>query len=280
MIINCFCLLIYFFILYSLIIIFIISNSTMHIQTFPITIIVLFIHVLSFNIRDANGYSIPIPTPTPNTHTSTSSSRSRRRNMIMMLYSSSLKGSPDGSSPPSSSTHDNKQTTTTKATTIFLTPSHQHRHQHRHQHQRQEKSRNMINSRRGFLGRTGGTAASTISSSLLLSFILLSSTTLSNPNPAHALKPKNDALCGTGFFEHIYEYKCTSIGDIEDEGQTKKLNGDEMDISNGLMGKLGLELGVVVEEGNSSSSGNTNNNGAKRTMMQAESKSQGQSGTN
>ena len=136
--------------LYSLIIIFIISNSTMHIQTFPITIIVLFIHVLSFNIRDANGCSIPTPTPTPTpiTHTSTSSSRSRRRNMIMMLYSSSLKGSPDGSSPPSSSTHDNKQTTTTKATTTFLTPSHQHRHQHRHQHQRQEKSRNMINSRR------------------------------------------------------------------------------------------------------------------------------------
>ena len=61
-----------------------------------------------------------------------------------------------------------------------------------------------------------------------------------NAPKADALKPKNDALCGTGFFEHIYEYKCTSIGDIEDEGSAKSMNSDEMGITDSLMGKLGL----------------------------------------
>mmetsp|Transcript_24197 Transcript_24197/g.29784 ORF Transcript_24197/g.29784 Transcript_24197/m.29784 type:complete len:170 (+) Transcript_24197:70-579(+) len=67
---------------------------------------------------------------------------------------------------------------------------------------------------------------------------------LVQPSPssfkANAIQPKNEALCGTGFFEHIYEYKCTAIGDIEDEGKTKDLSSNEASISDDLMGKLGL----------------------------------------
>jgi hypothetical protein len=45
--------------------------------------------------------------------------------------------------------------------------------------------------------------------------------------PAKALQEKNDVLCGTGFFTHIFEYKCTEIGDIEDEGTSKGLSSTE-----------------------------------------------------
>ena len=63
------------------------------------------------------------------------------------------------------------------------------------------------------------------------------------PSPAHALKQKNEALCGTGFFEHIYEYKCTAIGDIEDEGYSKGLSQAETGLTDSLMGKLGVDTG-------------------------------------
>ena len=79
------------------------------------------------------------------------------------------------------------------------------------------------------------------------SFIISPSIALSlsfvvNTPKAEALRPKNDALCGTGFFEHIYEYKCTAIGDIEDEGSAKSLNSDEMGITDSLIGKLGVSF--------------------------------------
>lgn len=63
------------------------------------------------------------------------------------------------------------------------------------------------------------------------------------PPQALAVKKKNEALCGTGFFEHIYEYKCTSIGDIQDEGYSKGLNSAESGLTDSLMGKLGVESG-------------------------------------
>jgi hypothetical protein len=37
--------------------------------------------------------------------------------------------------------------------------------------------------------------------------------------PAWALKPRNEALCGTGLFTNFLEYRCTDLGDISDEGQ-------------------------------------------------------------
>jgi len=72
--------------------------------------------------------------------------------------------------------------------------------------------------------------------------IALSLSFIVNTPKAEALRPKNDALCGTGFFEHIYEYKCTAIGDIEDEGSAKALNSDEMGITDSLIGKLGVSF--------------------------------------
>jgi hypothetical protein len=77
----------------------------------------------------------------------------------------------------------------------------------------------------------------------LPSLLILPAATIAmtvDPKDANAIKPKNDALCGTGFFEHIYEFKCTAIGDIEDEGSSKKMDSNEVGISDGLMGKLGL----------------------------------------
>ena len=68
---------------------------------------------------------------------------------------------------------------------------------------------------------------------------------LAPASPALALKPKNEALCGTGFFEHIYEYKCTAIGDIEDEGYSKSLSQAESGLTDGLMGKLGVDTGAA-----------------------------------
>ena len=77
--------------------------------------------------------------------------------------------------------------------------------------------------------------------------ILASSSIFSNPSSAFALKQKNDVLCGTGFFEHIYEYKCTSIGDIEDEGVSKELSRAETGVTDNLIGKLGFDTDDVFE---------------------------------
>jgi len=60
--------------------------------------------------------------------------------------------------------------------------------------------------------------------------------------PATALQKRNEALCGTGFFEHYDEFRCTPIGDISDEGTSKELSVKEADISDGLMGKLGVAM--------------------------------------
>jgi hypothetical protein len=60
--------------------------------------------------------------------------------------------------------------------------------------------------------------------------------------PAHARQPKNEALCGTGFFENIYQYKCTEIGDIEDEGKAASLSQQEQGATDSLLSKLQLVL--------------------------------------
>jgi len=79
------------------------------------------------------------------------------------------------------------------------------------------------------------------------------------PTPALALRNKNEALCGTGFFEHIYVYKCTSIGDIEDEGTSKKLGQVEINVADNLMAKLGLDTDDVLESIDNNNNSNSNN---------------------
>jgi hypothetical protein len=46
-------------------------------------------------------------------------------------------------------------------------------------------------------------------------------------NEAQAVKPRNEMLCGTGFFTNIWQYKCTDLGDIEDEGKIKAMSAEE-----------------------------------------------------
>lgn len=68
-------------------------------------------------------------------------------------------------------------------------------------------------------------------------FVSISVTTASAillPQESQALQKKNEALCGTGFFEHIYEYKCTTIGDISDEAKSKSMD-ESMEIQTDLL---------------------------------------------
>ena len=51
---------------------------------------------------------------------------------------------------------------------------------------------------------------------------------------------RNELLCGTGFFTNIYQYKCTEIGDIENEGKSKDLSSSELSSVSSLMDKLEL----------------------------------------
>lgn len=95
--------------------------------------------------------------------------------------------------------------------------------------------KNDLPNRRNALFRVGTTALA-----VTLPFVV-------SPSSALALKQKNEALCGTGFFEHIYEYKCTAIGDIEDEGTSKSLSQAEYGVTDSLMGKLGFDTGDVIE---------------------------------
>lgn len=73
-------------------------------------------------------------------------------------------------------------------------------------------------------------------------------TTICTTNQAQALQERNEALCGTGFFEHFNEFKCTPIGDISDEGNTKKLSDNEVERVDSLMGKLGMMDVEIVED--------------------------------
>jgi hypothetical protein len=71
-------------------------------------------------------------------------------------------------------------------------------------------------------------------------------------NEAQAVKPRNEMLCGTGFFTNIWQYKCTDLGDIEDEGKIKAMSAEEETKMDSLMGKLSMgggESPVVNDTG-------------------------------
>mmetsp|Transcript_4825 Transcript_4825/g.10207 ORF Transcript_4825/g.10207 Transcript_4825/m.10207 type:complete len:156 (-) Transcript_4825:46-513(-) len=63
---------------------------------------------------------------------------------------------------------------------------------------------------------------------------------LGQPIPAIAVKERNEALCGTGFFTNIWEYRCTDLGDISDEGMTGTLSPTQETSTNSLMSRLGI----------------------------------------
>jgi hypothetical protein len=61
------------------------------------------------------------------------------------------------------------------------------------------------------------------------------------PRSALGIQPRNEALCGSGFFTNIWQYKCTEIGDIEDEGVAKNLSADDEIALDSLILKLNLK---------------------------------------
>jgi hypothetical protein len=71
---------------------------------------------------------------------------------------------------------------------------------------------------------------------------------------AVALKPRNEQLCGTGFFTNIWEYRCTDIGDISDEGTKVGFSKGEQGAAESLMAKFQWNNDdVTVPEGESTS---------------------------
>ena len=72
---------------------------------------------------------------------------------------------------------------------------------------------------------------------------------------AHAVQPRNEALCNTGLFEHFLEYRCTPLGNIQDEGQTKALSSQEQVTTDSLLSKLSLEDSHTTASSTNSGSG-------------------------
>jgi hypothetical protein len=77
-------------------------------------------------------------------------------------------------------------------------------------------------------------------------------------HPAMALKDRNEALCGTGFFTNIALYKCTEIGDISDEGKSQPLSSTEEGSMQSLLSKMGMEDMEIVEDGDKGENQGTN----------------------
>mmetsp|Transcript_42591 Transcript_42591/g.51131 ORF Transcript_42591/g.51131 Transcript_42591/m.51131 type:complete len:171 (-) Transcript_42591:39-551(-) len=73
---------------------------------------------------------------------------------------------------------------------------------------------------------------------ILVTVPSLNLSTLSLPTVANALKERNEALCGTGFFTNIAQYMCTEIGNIADEGSSKGLSSSQDGTVDSLMSKL------------------------------------------
>jgi len=61
------------------------------------------------------------------------------------------------------------------------------------------------------------------------------------PPPAGAVKERNEALCNTGFFTNIAQYRCTPVGNIWDEGQKTSLSVEEEGATNSLLSKFNFE---------------------------------------
>ena len=82
--------------------------------------------------------------------------------------------------------------------------------------------------------------------------MVFSTTFISQAREANALEKRNEALCGTGFFTNIAQYKCTEIGDISGDGKAKEMSKEEESLSDSLMGKLALDDSASLVPGNNS----------------------------
>lgn len=66
--------------------------------------------------------------------------------------------------------------------------------------------------------------------------------------PVFALKERDEALCSTGFFTNIWEFRCTEIGDISDEGASRDLSSSELGATESLMSKLNVGIPDDIDE--------------------------------
>ena len=82
----------------------------------------------------------------------------------------------------------------------------------------------------------------------------------SNCNEAQATKPRNEALCNTGFFTNIAQRMCTDIGDITEDGLSKGLSMQEKDTADDLLGKLNLDMNLMTSTTNSDTENNDKGN--------------------
>lgn len=64
---------------------------------------------------------------------------------------------------------------------------------------------------------------------------------VSTVEPAYALKPRNEALCSTGFFTNIAQRMCTDLGDITDEGYVRELSDTQSSTADSLLSKFNLD---------------------------------------
>jgi len=65
---------------------------------------------------------------------------------------------------------------------------------------------------------------------------------------AYAVKERNEALCGTGFFTNIAQWYCTEIGDISDEGLGKDLSTSQESTVDSLLSKFDMNIGDGIEK--------------------------------
>lgn len=84
-----------------------------------------------------------------------------------------------------------------------------------------------------------------------------------------ALQAKNEALCGTGFFTNIAQYKCTETGDISDEGKARALSSTEETSMESLMDKLGMSNVDFVTDENGKNKGDQGQSRRKTSPTQS-----------
>ena len=107
--------------------------------------------------------------------------------------------------------------------------------------------------------------------SLFCQAIMIVGTTTSFATNSHALTAKNEALCATGFFTNIAQYRCTDIGDISDEGKSKNLSTNQEMATDSLLSKLDLSTDTATTNNvenpteNSKKSGNVSEVGSNES---------------
>ena len=66
------------------------------------------------------------------------------------------------------------------------------------------------------------------------------------PSVAQAVQPRNEVLCDSGLFDNFLEYRCTPLGNIEDEAAGRNLSESEQSTTNSLLSKLMMDQNGAV----------------------------------